>query len=176
MEVMVLPLSQMSASPVHTQEAVRQPSRLLIELQHPFALVPVTYHPMLTRPGYTSNPPIEVLRALPVERLKHISGFRLERSGFGSVEWERAVDLTGANLDLVEITGLGVQLPGSQLPSLNRSCVITALKALDAAALEKDPKLLNKLKKKIVRIGAEFIDYSPEHSEVRFRVHNFNGA
>ena len=33
-EVMVLPLSQMSASPVHAQEAVRPTSRFLTELQH----------------------------------------------------------------------------------------------------------------------------------------------
>ena len=44
----------------------------------------------MSKPGYFTRPPPEVLAALPDEQLAALTGFAVGRTGYGLIEWEGA--------------------------------------------------------------------------------------
>eukprot|EP00656_Telonema_subtile_P029654 TRINITY_DN32740_c0_g1_i2.p1 TRINITY_DN32740_c0_g1~~TRINITY_DN32740_c0_g1_i2.p1 ORF type:complete len:242 (+),score=27.62 TRINITY_DN32740_c0_g1_i2:121-846(+) len=56
--------------------------------------------PTLTKPGYSTSPPLEELQAMPEELLRAVPHFRVVHAGVGSLEWDHPVNLA---LSLIHI-------------------------------------------------------------------------
>mmetsp|Transcript_1465 Transcript_1465/g.1626 ORF Transcript_1465/g.1626 Transcript_1465/m.1626 type:complete len:1759 (-) Transcript_1465:394-5670(-) len=59
--------------------------------------------PTLSKVGYSCNPSIVELQRMDTADLAAVANFSVVRKGVGKVEWEGAVDVRGANLDLIVV-------------------------------------------------------------------------
>jgi nuclear pore complex protein Nup98-Nup96 len=144
--------------------------------------------PTLTKAGYTVYPPIHELTAMSEADLAAVSGFKVERPGYGSVEWDGAVDVRGVDLDstvVIESKNVSVyddaELNGSkpkQGSKLNRPAVITMHGVYPKSGPESTDDAKEKLSKKIEKstkkMGAELISFNADTGVWSFRVGHFS--
>jgi len=158
---------------------------------HPASTSPramIEHIPTLTKVGYLVHPPINELAAKSEADLAAVSGFKVERPGFGSVEWEGAVDVRGVDIDstvIIESKNVAVyddaELNGNkpaQGSKLNRPAVITMYgifpkSGADSTAEAKE-KFSTKLAKTTKKMGAELISFDVESGVWKFRVGHFS--
>ena len=144
--------------------------------------------PTLTKAGYVVYPPIHELEVMSEADLATVSDFKVERPGYGSVEWDGAVDVRGVDLDstvVIESKNVSVyddaELNGNkpkQGSKLNRPAVITMFgiypKAGSGASSEAKEKFAKRIKKTTKEMGAELISFDPDGGEWKFRVGHFS--
>ena len=104
-------LSYRSFSPKYSKISITNGvSNLFIDPQSPRKLAkamsdPITlkdFVPILTKKGYKTDPPIQVLQKYTMPQLKSIINFRIENE-YGRIDYKNAIDLTGVDLDSVVI-------------------------------------------------------------------------
>ena len=142
--------------------------------------------PTLSKAGYTVHPPIQDLAAMSEADLAAVSGFKVERPGHGSVEWDGAVDVRGVDLDsTVEIENGNVsvydsaELNGNKPArgsKLNRPAVITMhqIYPSSGSTAEQKAKFSKKIMKSTKKMGAEFISFDIDSGIWKFRVGHFS--
>ncbi|KAL7521194.1 hypothetical protein ACHAWX_005888 [Stephanocyclus meneghinianus] len=144
--------------------------------------------PTLTKPGYVVYPPIHDLEVMSEADLAAVSDFKVERTGYGSVEWEGAVDVRGVDLDstvVIESKNVSVyddaELNGNkpkQGSKLNRPAIITMYgiypKSGPESSSESKDKLANKIEKSTKKMGAELISFNADTGVWKFRVGHFS--
>jgi nuclear pore complex protein Nup98-Nup96 len=144
--------------------------------------------PTLTKPGYVVYPPLHDLEVMSEADLAAVSDFKVERTGYGSVEWEGAVDVRGVDLDstvVIESKNVSVyddaELNGTkpkQGSKLNRPAVITMHgiypKSGPESSSEAKDKLAIKIEKSTKKMGAELISFNADTGVWMFRVGHFS--
>lgn len=158
---------------------------------HPTSTSPramIEHIPTLTQVGYLVHPPINELASKSEVDLAAVSGFKVERPGFGSVEWEGAVDVRGVDIDstvTIESKNVAVyddaEFNGNkpaQGSKLNRPAVITMYGIFPKSGTESAPeakkKLSTKIEKATKKMGAELISFDVESGVWKFRVRHFS--
>jgi len=144
--------------------------------------------PKLTKLGYNVFPSITELKAMSEADLATVAGFKVERPGYGSVEWDGAVDVRGVDIDtvvLIESKNVSVydeaeetgQKP-QQGSKLNRPAVITMYDIYPKDGAESSAEAKEKLKRKIEKstkkMGAELLSFDEESGVWKFRVGHFS--
>ena len=146
------------------------------------------YNPTLTKAGYTVHPSLNDLANMSEADLAAVSGFKVERPGYGSVEWDGAVDVRGVDLDstvVIESKNVSVyddaELNGNkpdQGSKLNRPAVITMHgiypKLGPEATTEAKEKFSKKIEKTTKKMGAELISFNADNGVWKFRVGHFS--
>eukprot|EP00804_Cyclotella_cryptica_P021975 CCRYP_000914-RB/>CCRYP_000914-RB protein AED:0.16 eAED:0.16 QI:283/0.93/0.94/1/0.87/0.82/17/2644/1620 len=144
--------------------------------------------PTLTKPGYIVYPPLQDLEVMSEADLAAVSDFKVERPGYGSVEWDGAVDVRGVDLDstvVIESKNVSVyddaELNGNkpkQGSKLNRPAVITMYGVFPKSGAESSSEAKDKLAKKIEKstkkMGAELISFNADTGIWMFRVGHFS--
>lgn len=144
--------------------------------------------PKLTKPGYNVYPSITELSAMSEADLAAVSGFKVERSGYGSVEWDGAVDVRGVDIDavvLIESKNVSVYDEAEEKgekpergSKLNRPAVITMhdIYPKDGAesSAEAKEKLKRKIEKSTKKMGAELLSFEADSGLWTFRVGHFS--
>lgn len=145
-------------------------------------------NPTLTKVGYTVHPPLHDLASMSEADLAAVSGFKVERPGYGSVEWDGAVDVRGVDLDstvVIESKNVSVyddaELNGNkpeQGSKLNRPAVITMYgiypKLGPESTAEAKEKFSKKIEKSTKKMGAELISFDADGGVWKFRVGHFS--
>lgn len=128
--------------------------------------------PILSKPGYRTVPPIELLQAMKPDQLSCVVGFQVIRAGFGQIEWDCPVDLRGACLDRDVIIGYGTvdvypeaQDQGAPHPSrgslLNKPATVTLIISRS---------LVDQMQADIEAAGDIFLGYDPHLGELKFQI------
>jgi nuclear pore complex protein Nup98-Nup96 len=144
--------------------------------------------PKLTKPGYTVYPSIAELEAMSEADLAAVTGFTVERSQYGSVAWDGAVDVRGVDIDsVVVIESKNVSVydeaeergeKPQQGSKLNRPAVITMYDVYPKDGAESSAEAKYKLKRKIEKstkkMGAELLSFQSESGVWTFRVGHFS--
>jgi nuclear pore complex protein Nup98-Nup96 len=145
-----------------------------------------TIVPKLTKEGYTCHPSIDTLAAMDPADLAAVPNFTVSRAGVGSVAWEGAVDVRGADLDrVVSIEPKSVSVYTEEeekgtKPSagtkLNRSAVLTMEGVFppENGTAEATDKFCRKVAKQTAKMNAELISYDPIAGEWQLRVAHFS--
>jgi len=131
--------------------------------------------PTLTKPGYSTSPPLVELRSLPLEQLRSVANFKMHRIGFGSMEWQQSVDLTGADLDGISIMQGGAGIDTVQLAMLNCSCMVVAqnMRPKPGASSAKAARYAARLQDEVVRQGNHFDSYDVANGVLKIVVEHF---
>jgi len=144
--------------------------------------------PKLTKSGYNVYPSITELEAMSEADLAAVTGFKVERPGYGSVAWDGAVDVRGVDIDtvvVIESKNVSVydeaeetgQKP-QQGSKLNRPAVITmyGIYPKDGAESSADAKakLKRKIEKSTKKMGADLLSFEEESGVWKFRVGHFS--
>ena len=144
--------------------------------------------PKLTKRGYNVCPSIVELEAMSEAELATVSGFKIERPGFGSIAWDGAVDVREVDVDaevVIESKNVSVydeaETTGNkpeQGSKLNRPAVITMYgifpKDGAEASAEAKQKLRRKIEKTTQKMKAELLSYDSESGIWQFRVGHFS--
>ena len=144
--------------------------------------------PKLTKPGYNVYPSISELEAMSEADLAAISGFKVERPGFGSVAWEGSVDVRGVDIDavvVIESKNVSVYDEAEEKgekpargSKLNRPAVITMQDIYPKDGAESSTEAKDKLKRKIEKttkkMGAELLSFDADSGVWTFRVGHFS--
>lgn len=146
------------------------------------------FAPKLTKPGYIVYPSISELESMSEADLAAVTGFKVERTNYGSVAWDGAVDVRGVDIDtVVEIESKNVSVydeaeSKGEKPQrgskLNRPAVITMYNVYpkggaESSAEAKD-KMRSKVEKSTKKMGAELLSYDAENGVWTFRVGHFS--
>jgi len=137
--------------------------------------------PKLTKPGYTTIPPMEKIRTMTDTELAMVEGFTIENEN-GSIEWEGKTDIRDLDLDkLVFINEAAAEVyPDSVFTEemkprrgekLNKPAIITLRKCY--SQVKNVEKAKAKLREKIKNEGYELIDYDPYNGIYKVRVLHF---
>eukprot|EP00656_Telonema_subtile_P023386 TRINITY_DN247_c0_g1_i1.p1 TRINITY_DN247_c0_g1~~TRINITY_DN247_c0_g1_i1.p1 ORF type:complete len:1771 (+),score=365.19 TRINITY_DN247_c0_g1_i1:318-5630(+) len=129
--------------------------------------------PTLTKPGYFTNPTMAELQAFSSEQLCAVSDFKIENTEFGSLQWVAPVNLTGVDLDHVEIVKGRAGLDSALLPSLDSKCNVT-LKNMLPKHPSKNEAYGAKLQRHVVAVGAKFLGYDATQGHLKFEVQHFS--
>ena len=142
-----------------------------------------TAAPTLSKEGYTCNPSIATLEQMDPADLAAVSNFSVARKGFGSVQWEGAVDVRGANLDLsvvIERKAVSIYTKEEEEgkkpevgTKLNRSAVLT-LEGVFPPESTDPAKYAKKVARATTKMDAELISYDPVSGEWILRVQHFS--
>jgi nuclear pore complex protein Nup98-Nup96 len=144
--------------------------------------------PKLTKRGYEVFPSMADLEAMSEAELATVSGFKVERPGFGSVEWDGAVDVRCVDIDaevVIESKNVSVydeaETTGKkpeQGSKLNRPAVITmyGIFPKDGAEASADAKekLSRKIEKTTHKMKAELLSFESDSGVWKFRVGHFS--
>jgi len=144
--------------------------------------------PKLTKSGYNVYPSITELEVFSEADLAAVTGFKVERPGYGSVEWDGAVDVRGVDIDtvvIIESKNVSVYDEAEETgekpqqgSKLNRPAVITmyGVYPKDGAqsSAEAKAKLTRKIKKTTEKMGAELLSFEEESGLWMFRVGHFS--
>ncbi|KAL7542612.1 hypothetical protein ACHAXR_011934 [Thalassiosira sp. AJA248-18] len=144
--------------------------------------------PTLTKAGYNMSPSIVELEAMSEADLAAVTGFKVERPGYGCVAWDGAVDVRGVDIDsvvMIESKNVSVYDEAEekgekpqQGSKLNRSAVITMydIYPKDGAesSTEAKAKLSRKIEKSTKKMGAELLSFDAESGVWKFRVGHFS--
>ena len=144
--------------------------------------------PKLTKAGYDVYPSIADLEAMSEADLAAVTGFKVERQGYGSVRWDGAVDVRGVDLDavvVIEYKNVSVYDEAEekgekpqQGSKLNRPAVITmhGIYPKDGAesSAEAKEKLKRKIEKSTKKMGAELLSFEEDSGVWMFRVGHFS--
>ena len=145
-----------------------------------------TIVPKLTKEGYTCHPSITTLAAMDPADLAAVPNFTVSKAGVGSVSWEGAVDVRGADLDrvvLIEPKSVSVYTEEEEQgtkPSvgtkLNRAAVLTMEGVFppENSTAESTEKFCRKVAKQTAKMNAELISYDPISGEWQLRVAHFS--
>lgn len=150
-----------------------------------------SYLPTFTKTGYTVYPSIEQMSTMSEADLAAVSNFSVKRPGYGSVEWDGAVDVRAIDLNSVvrirerEVIVYEEEEANGTKPSvgskLNRPAVVTLHQIFpkDAdggkeASIEAKAKFTRKIEKTTNKMGADFISYDPLEGVWKFRTHHFS--
>ena len=196
----LLEKSKSSTSPVASQ-AIGSPStpaddyyRQVVDLSgsSPSSSSPLQaetrFVPKMTKADYHVFPSIAELGAMSEADIAAVSGFKVERHGFGSVEWDGAVDVRGVDIDtVVVIESKNVSVydkaeetgeKPEQGSKLNRPAVITMFDIFPKEGAESSPeakaKLRRKIEKSTKKMGAELLSFEEESGVWKFRVGHFS--
>eukprot|EP00658_Telonema_sp_P-2_P042585 TRINITY_DN3059_c0_g1_i12.p1 TRINITY_DN3059_c0_g1~~TRINITY_DN3059_c0_g1_i12.p1 ORF type:complete len:879 (-),score=153.19 TRINITY_DN3059_c0_g1_i12:520-3156(-) len=131
--------------------------------------------PSLNKSGYGCLPHVQELQALGADKLGSVAGFKLFRPGFGSLEWEQPVDLTGADLNSIEIEHGKFNLDAKQLPSLNSGCVVMlqGMWPRQGSTISEIMDFPGQLQRSVEAYGADFLGYGHHNGELRLRTNQF---
>ena len=146
------------------------------------------YLPTLTKDGYTVSPSLDSLSEMSEADLAAVSGFSVERAGFGSIAWDGSVDIRGVDLDAIiciESKDVAVydseESKGTKPPvgsKLNRPAVITMHGVYPVNGPDSSPEITNKFERKIrkntKKMGADLISYDVACGMWKFRVKHFS--
>jgi len=144
--------------------------------------------PKLTKAGYTIHPPMNELESMSEADLTAVSGFKVERPGFGSVSWDGAVDVRGVDVDtsvVIEAKNVSVyddeEEKGEKPPrgtKLNRPAVIIMNDIFPKDGPESSHEAKEKLKRKIdkstKKMNAELLSFDADAGVWTFRVGHFS--
>jgi len=145
--------------------------------------------PKLTKVGYSITPSKEALAQMSAADLAAVSGFVIERAGYGSISWDGAVDIRGCDLDTViaiESRDVAVydneEAIATKPPvgsKLNRPAVITIYGIFSKnggknASQEAKKKYERKIVKVTKAMGAELLSYDSSIGIWKFRVAHFS--
>ncbi|EJK61940.1 hypothetical protein THAOC_17490 [Thalassiosira oceanica] len=144
--------------------------------------------PKLTKAGYTIHPPMNELESMSEADLTAVSGFKVERPGFGSVSWDGAVDVRGVDVDtsvVIEAKNVSVyddeEEKGEKPPrgtKLNRPAVIIMNDIYPKDGPESSHEAKEKLKRKIdkstKKMNAELLSFDADAGVWTFRVGHFS--
>jgi nuclear pore complex protein Nup98-Nup96 len=145
--------------------------------------------PKLTKPGYRCTPSIQVLQDLSGEDLAAVTGFCIERVGFGKVEWEGAVDVRGADLDriaVIEERAASMYMLDEEEDckppvgsKLNRPAILTWYNIFPKeGGADADEETKNRFAKRVEKqtgkMGAELISLIPSKGIWKIRVQHFS--
>eukprot|EP01041_Mallomonas_annulata_P003522 gene3522-7007_t len=144
-----------------------------------------SYVPILTKPGYFTNPDIKLLQQMNSSELKSIPKFAILRPNIGRIEWEGETDIRGLNLDeIVKIEQGSVDVyedtSESEKPpvgqGLNKSAIILLQNIFpkENISTKKRLEFVDKLQKCCVNAGSEFLDYDSETGDWVFRAAHFS--
>jgi hypothetical protein len=139
--------------------------------------------PTLSKEGYTCNPSIATLQQRDPADLAAVSNFSVTRNGFGSVEWEGAVDVRGANLDLsvvIERKAVSIYTKEEEEgrkpdvgTKLNRPAILTLEGVFPPESMTPE-KYSKKVVRATMKMDAELISYDPNSGEWILRVQHFS--
>ena len=139
--------------------------------------------PTLSKEGYTCNPSIATLQQRDPADLAAVSNFSVTRNGFGSVEWEGAVDVRGANLDLsvvIERKAVSIYTKEEEEgrkpdvgTKLNRPAILTLEGVFPPESMTPE-KYSKKVVRATTKMDAELISYDPNSGEWILRVQHFS--
>merc|ERR1740124_1356920 len=145
--------------------------------------------PTLTKPGYTITPSLTTLSYMSEADLAAVQNFSVERTGYGSVAWDDAVDVRGCNLDSIisiettDVAGYDSEEAEATKPpvgsKLNRPAVITCCGVFtkdggvnaSEGARAKYERMIEKATK---GMGADLLSYDAVGGVWKFRVHHFS--
>ena len=144
--------------------------------------------PKLTKAGYTIHPPMNELENMSEADLTAVSGFKVERPGFGSVAWDGAVDIRGVDVDtsvIIEAKNVSVydeEEEKGEKPQrgtkLNRPAVIMMNGIFPKDGPESSHEAKEKLKRKIdkstKKMNAELLSFDADAGVWTFRVGHFS--
>ncbi|KAL7549274.1 hypothetical protein ACHAWF_012551 [Thalassiosira exigua] len=147
-----------------------------------------SFLPRLTKPGYNVCPSISELESMSEADLAAVTGFKVERPGYGSVAWDGAVDVRGVDIDsvvVIERKNVSVYDEAEENGTkpqrgskLNRPAVITMLGIYPKDGAESPPeakaKLRRKIEKSTKKMGAELLSFEEENGVWKFRVGHFS--
>lgn len=141
---------------------------------------PAPNPPTLKRKGYSTTPPMEVLRQVSSGELAQVVDFTIHHIAYGSVKWPGKTDLRGLDADhIVRFEGGAVYVyENENLPpqgtGLNKPAEVSLVgcwpRKMDARRLAKYEQ---SLRDHCSKEGMNFIDYSPDIGRWRFRVTHF---
>lgn len=141
---------------------------------------PAPNPPTLKKKGYSTTPPMHVLRQLTSAELAQVEDFTIHHIAYGNVKWPGKTDLRGLDLDgIVRFEGGAVYVyENENLPpqgtGLNKPAEISLVgcwpRKMDARHLAKYEQ---SLQQHCIKEGMSFIDYSPDIGRWRFRVTHF---
>jgi nuclear pore complex protein Nup98-Nup96 len=154
-----------------------------------YSVVKKSVAPTLSKAGYKCDPSIEVLQSMLGEDLAAVSGFSVERKGFGKIEWEGAVDVRGADLDrIAEIDQSTASMymrdeqENKKPPvgsKLNRPAILTLLNVFPKnGGADSDEETKAKFSRRVEtstsKMGAQFVSYDSSSGEWKMRVQHFS--
>jgi len=153
--------------------------------------------PKLTKLGYATEPPVDVLETMADEELAAVHRFAVVRPGHGRVDWLGRVDLRGVDLDrdvrICERAGPpsvevydddddGAAAAGARSApppvglKLNRPATVT-LEHVGPPDADPTPaamaKFHRRLDRSVRKIGATQLDYDPATRIWRFQIQSF---
>jgi len=144
---------------------------------------PKSSAPTLSKEGYSCNPSIATLEGMDPADLAAVSSFSISRAGFGKVEWEGAVDVRGADLDLsVVIESKAVSIYTKEEEEgkkpkvgtkLNRPAILTLEGVFPPESMAPE-KYAKKVARATMKMDAELISYDPAAGEWILRVQHFS--
>jgi len=127
--------------------------------------------PKLTKPGYVVSPSLDELARLSDADLAAVDGFAVTRPGYGSIHWQGAVDVRGADLDkIIDISKSDIAVyaeeekTNSKPPEgskLNRPALLTFFEIFPKNRDDPEDveKVRRKLEKSAKKSGATFVSY-----------------
>jgi len=138
--------------------------------------------PNLTKEGYFTDPPYDLMQQMTESELQAVCGLTVGRVGFGKIHWDGMMDVRNMDFDfLIEIeekqVGVYEKVPPEERPDvgngLNRPATITLCDVF--VPKDADPvKFKEKVKKRTQKMGAEFVDYNECSGIWQFRVKHFS--
>jgi len=149
----------------------------------PASSKPKASAPTLSKEGYSCNPSVATFQQMDPADLAAVSNFSVTRTGFGKVEWEGAVDVRGANLDLsivIERKAVSIYTKEEEEgrkpevgTKLNRSAVLTLEGVFPPESMAPE-KYAKKVARATLKMDAELISYDPISGEWILRVQHFS--
>jgi len=145
--------------------------------------------PKLTKSGYTITPSLTILSYMSEADLAAVQGFKIERTGYGSIAWDGAVDVRGIDLDLIiciepkDVAVYDNEEAAATKPSvgskLNRPAVITICDIFPTnggknASVEARTQYRKKIEKVTKKMDANLLSYDAENGLWKFQVHHFS--
>lgn len=142
-----------------------------------------SFHPILTKQGYWTQPSFDQIRSMSFEQLLKLENFTIENC-YGKVFFEGYTDLTDVNLDLdVVINEADIEVYPNDLScgiyskpalgeKLNRPAILTMNKLVLKKKLS-DEETVEFLKNNLEKRNAEFKSYDPVTQRLVFKVPHF---
>ena len=137
-----------------------------------------TILPKLTRPGYSTDPPLAVMSHMSLAELQRVRDFAV-RNENGEIVFEGETNVAGLDLDaIVQIEPKAVVLypEGTSKPQVGRGLNKSALVRLLNCQPKREQARVEfeaKVRKVCERNGAEFVSYAADTGEWIFRVAHF---